>query len=615
MKRFYVRTKSNIERAIIGFREADYDFVRLHIGNNSIFVFLTFFIFWIVALNQNKLNWDYLKGFDSDLAFFVGFFSLIFGLMYHNYWNFGGRSQYVFHFSKAKFIPDDANILLDTQEFQFGISKYYNEKTQEFPVWLRRFFCVAGFFCLAVITLDNRGFNTIKDLPNATASDAGYCPDREEAKVDDAPKPECALIIRAFELGYAKDLGPCEPKEIEAEHMEICEKRRKGEPLFHYMSRMMTKSVVSLYQFFGDDKFERIKKKFEMQLEKIEPLKDYQAYAISAAPRASHHIWTNLPYPIFEFQQNFRDLFNPGWCLEQFQNQTNSIRVRDDDKRKDSKLLEHVYGHLLFNPKVKLTVGFCKEYTIHWNAKPNTCDRLISEPQKVLQESEVLDEVNLVLRRLEIAQVVSDLDKQFQDKKPKDKDAEDGAADDESVDAIVEKARKTLTKKGKKKISTAKIDKEAQQFRKKNELVSFQCFMREEKEPVPNKDQKLQYHNTEFLVKTRSYKPVKNAGESQINMYQQFAKLMESNFRYSQYNSLTDIPLEDSKVSSENEAFLEEPTYMLTRLEILNNIDIFLGDDWVLDRADLLEVYPFHVHLQNYVDSFRKEYKQSRGRL
>ena len=43
--------------------------------------------------------------------------------------------------------------------------------------------------------------------------------------------------------------------------------------------------------------------------------------------------------------------------------------------------------------------------------------------------------------------------------------------------------------------------------------------------------------------------------------------------------------------------------------------DIFLGNNWILEREDLLGVYPYHVHLQNYVDSFRAEYHESRGRL
>ena len=48
---------------------------------------------------------------------------------------------------------------------------------------------------------------------------------------------------------------------------------------------------------------------------------------------------------------------------------------------------------------------------------------------------------------------------------------------------------------------------------------------------------------------------------------------------------------------------------------MLENVDIFLGNNWVLEREDLLGVYPYHIHLKNYVESFRAEYQESRGRL
>ena len=50
---------------------------------------------------------------------------------------------------------------------------------------------------------------------------------------------------------------------------------------------------------------------------------------------------------------------------------------------------------------------------------------------------------------------------------------------------------------------------------------------------------------------------------------------------------------------SDNTGLLEEPSYLFSRLEMLDNVDIFLGNNWVLEREDLLAVYPYHVHLQN----------------
>jgi hypothetical protein len=99
-------------------------------------------------------------------------------------------------------------------------------------------------------------------------------------------------------------------------------------------------------------------------------------------------------------------------------------------------------------------------------------------------------------------------------------------------------------------------------------------------------------------------------------MYNEFAKVLDSRFHYSKLTSRSDINAElKSSDLPDNNRLLQEPTYLLSRLEVLNNVDIFLGNNWVLEREDLLKVYPYHVHLQNYVNSFRAIYDQNRGRL
>ena len=99
-------------------------------------------------------------------------------------------------------------------------------------------------------------------------------------------------------------------------------------------------------------------------------------------------------------------------------------------------------------------------------------------------------------------------------------------------------------------------------------------------------------------------------------MYKEFSKLMEKKFHYSKLTSRSDldIGLGTSGVASVQDSF-EAPSYLFTRLEKLKNVDIFLGNQWILEREDLLEIYPYHVHLKNYVKSFRSEYSNSRGRL
>ena len=63
------------------------------------------------------------------------------------------------------------------------------------------------------------------------------------------------------------------------------------------------------------------------------------------------------------------------------------------------------------------------------------------------------------------------------------------------------------------------------------------------------------------------------------------------------------------------EKFFAGRDYALARLDYLADMDIFLGHAWLLEREDLRELYPYHRHLKNYVELFRRQYRAERGRL
>jgi hypothetical protein len=229
---------------------------------------------------------------------------------------------------------------------------------------------------------------------------------------------------------------------------------------------------------------------------------------------------------------------------------------------------------------------------------------LTNTPEAVLQEEGVLSEVELVLRRHDIANVILNLEEKIQNIKI------------DPLTAESDSTEKNPGKKPKNKIVLSKIAKDKQQIRRKNELVSFQCFMQENELDSGNIESNLRLKDTDFLVRTRYFPLVESKGESQISMYKEFSKLLENRFHYSQLTSRSDINFAgESGGVSNNPGILKEPSYLFSRLEMLDNVDIFLGNNWVLEREDLLAVYPYHVHLQNYVESFRAEYRESRGRL
>lgn len=614
MKRLYTRLKSNIETSLSGIRGADYDFVRLHIGTNSLSLVLVLLICLITAYKIDVLNWSYLKGINTDLAFVIGLFSIILGVGFYNFWQLGKKSLYTLHYTKTKYIPEGVNILFTYKSFSFAISNKTKVKadTVELPSVIRQLLSISIFLSFAIIALDNGEFDKLKKFPSEILQAEGdFCPNNEDV-IDAPPKAGCELIIRAYKLGYAKDLGICEPKKIDPEKLQVCQKRREDEPYLHYMSRLLLSSIDKQIAFFEDNKAKKIEDKFRLQVKELEILKDYQRYAISAAPRASHHIWTNLPYPENKFIEQYRKYFKPSYCIEQFQNQTNTVRLKKDDERRDSKTLEHVYGQLLFNPKSRDSVAFCKEYKIHWNSQPDTCKQFAKNPKAVLKESKVLAEVELVLNRHDIANSILSLDEKIQ--KIESTSVSSVTAENNKSNSKNKENKSATNTKG--KIVKAKIAKNKQQIRKKNELVSFQCFMQTDEKRKKNLTNNVKLDNTKFLVRTGYFPKIDNEGDSQISMYKEFSKVLENRFHYSKLKSRSDINVEQNLAESKDDAeLLRAPSYLFTRLEKLKNVDIFLGNPWVLERDGLLDVYPYHVHLQNYVKSFRSEYSESRGRL
>jgi hypothetical protein len=612
--------RNRIAKDIIGSSEYYDDSDGIHLGATSIVLFLVLSISAVSIFKSDYLHWSYLRGLNNDLSFFIGFFSIIFGIGFYHYWRLGEKSAYYLNIARAFSIPDDTIILFSYKGYTFGVGHQSNVETVEFPAIVRKIICMIILFNIALVTFDNSGFEKLRTMPSEfTPSKSEYCPENDET-LDSAAIPQgCELIIRAYKLGYAKDLGICEPKKIDPEKMQVCSKRRADEPYLHYMSRLLLRSVEEQKALFDSDNLKKIEDKFDLQVNSIETLKDYQVYAISAEPRASHHIWTDLPYPQHVIIQKYQEYLDPNYCLDHFQNQTNTIALQKDDERKNSKLLEHVYGQLLFNPKSKLTVGYCKEYKIHWNSEPEICERLASNPERVLQEESVLPEVELVLHRHDVANALLTLEESIRDiERDKGKDKGDSRQTKVNLPDYIEgvESQKMYAKRKGKIDVKSKIAKSKQQIRKKNEIVSFQCLMRATGSSQKSKVSRFTFDDTDFAVTTRYFPVLENNSESQLSMYNELSKLLDDRFHYSQLTSRSDVKIEGvTNEVPDVEKFLEEPAYLFTRLDILKNVDIFLGNNWVLERDDLLKVYPYHVHLQNYVDIFREKYEERHGRL
>ncbi len=608
--RLLTKIRCFFQAALIRLKESDYDYVRFDVGTNSAMLVVVFVVVTYIAIQSDVLAWRYLRGIEPGLAFFIGFFTVVFGVSFYKYWRLDDRSVYTLHLAKSDLLPKDLNVIGSFKDFSFAVGRHVKFPYGELTSVTRKAVSITIFLNLALITLDNAGYTSLAETP-ASLIEPGtnFCPVEED--IEPPPPIEgCELIIRAYELGYAEDLGVCAPEEIDPETLKICEKRRIDEPYLHYMSRVVVSSVTNWVGYLNPTTVDRVRSKFQRQLQDLEALRDYQRYAMASSPRASHHIWTNLPYPANDLVRQYRELFQPSHCIAQFQNQTNTVDVAENDPRKDSKLLEHAYGQLLFNPKGELSVAYCKEFTIHWESTPDSCTRLAADPEAQLREDEAWEEVSLVLRRHDVASAIIELENDLRELEQEEEAAEDEAAgDNDSVPADEELAMDDAGNP---------IEEETAELgtvlRPKNEVVSFQCFMQEESAESWVSDHQFNLDNTAFTATTRYFPKLSGAGEAQIGMYDELARLLEEDFFYSPLTSRSAMDLQ-GRGSQRNANSLNQPSYLLSRLEMLRNVDIFLGNNWVLEREDLLGVYPYHVHLQNYVNSFRETYQQSRGRL
>src|SRR6185503_24157 len=120
----------------------------------------------------------------------------------------------------------------------------------ELPALVQRLLLMAGFAGVVLGALGNHAAARIAQLPEemSAPSPSEYCmpePAPAPAAEPVAPpppveQPGCALVKRAFQLGYTKTLGDCAPKQgapvavSPVTRREVCTRRQLDEPLLHY---------------------------------------------------------------------------------------------------------------------------------------------------------------------------------------------------------------------------------------------------------------------------------------------------------------------------------------------------------------------------------------------
>jgi hypothetical protein len=443
-------------------------------------------------------------------------------------------------------------------------------KARELPGSVQRLLLLAGFACLALVALGNHAVARLVGLPKAWSepSPSQYCmpkPPVEKAAPVAAPpeveQPGCALVRRAYKLGYAKSLGACAPKtaavaldEPVTHEPEVCRRRQLDEPYLHYAWRRVSGAASATTSV---DPFSAASHRADEIGTHVGYLDDLLAdirHAITGTPHAAHHIWVNLPDP---HPSRWREHFTgEPRCSTRFANLPLWPEHADA-----SHLFEHVLGQLLFATRFGSTAS-CNDYTIHWSAPLDACTRLAADPAAFL--------------------------------------AGDGAA---SIHAVLDRRRRAIAVRD---LAGALGKQAAAPPAQAQTIASLACFIIDPAAPPhPVAAGRLVTVEGEQLSLREIRVPaLRTAGDGPIDVYLSLAALLGG----------ADTSIVEKAAPLAPEEVLPDD-FPLTRLDPLLDADPFRGARWPLDHPELVSVYPFEHHLHAFIDTFRRRYLSQRGRL
>ena len=576
-----------------------------YLGAKTLFNLIFLICMLILLFTWPQLSWKWMENSTAEVLFMIGLFSSLVSSMVYHFWSFSQPSRYRYGMGYNKEIPPGDIELFSVKKLKLVAGAHSDERKIDLPRFIQRLMLLMSFLFLGVLTTNNRGLQLLINFPELLEpSPAQFCQDEEEPKQEDPSKIGCELILKAWEMGYVKDLGTCAPDE-EEELQAVCKKREKDEPWLHYSYRRFIDLMEKFELQTQGDFFAREEAKLRMQIDSMAKLVKIKQFELKNEPRAAHHLWTNLPWPQGWFGYLKSALGGGNDCLQEWTRINPVLPLEDDDSSGTAKTFDHSFGHVLFNSTHRESVGYCREYTIHWDSDNTACQQLAEDPEKFLQNEGVWDEVRLVLDRFILSDDLANLKNNLNALIPKDPKKEEERK-------RLAKIRSMRSKKRKKYKSSRVVAKKSPQS-----AISFQCLIVNDKSENMVVD-KFTIDSQKFEAQTfyyqgnQSQSSVKDRFHAQPLM--QLGQLMSPGFEYGSWMSYARPDL-DSAGDTIRRRLEQKGPFMLTRLEHLRNADIILQHDWMRQRDDLLEIYPWYLHLHRFVDRFREHYLSQRRRL
>lgn len=518
----------------------------------------------VMGWQAGLLRDDYWAQLDPWVAFLVGGFAVLCGSLVFRFWRLAERSEYYFRFGER--LPWGSEIaLLGWRGRALLVGHAAQADVVDLPPVVLRALYIAIFIGLGVVTVNNRAVALLRDTPATFAhSGSQWCPEPKPPELERHDDQGCKLVIRAYQLGYAKSLGSCGPKQAAARAEPVCRKRQRDEPYAHYAWRLLDRALNG--EAPGDatgGEAPGLIDRFERQLDHVEALYDSTVDSVAMRPRSSHHLFTNLPDPRPSLGDRVRSAAARG-CGARLAQLAYFPRMADTPAG-PSLLLEQVIDQLVFNPAYKPVVAQCGETVIHWGAAADTCARIVDAPRAVLAEQAALASIDELLR--------------WRQRKA------------ELAGLHMRELGEPVTA---------------------DRIASVQCLMFGAVEQAPV-ERMIELDGERLAVRDARMTPLAADGASQIRLYKRLAELFAEGFGYGRLTSNESFGAQAADATMV--AAFRAPGFQLTKLDLLRDADLFLGNEWLTDRPDLLEVYPYHLHLKTFVEIFRRQYKLHRGRL
>jgi hypothetical protein len=465
-------------------------------------------------------------------------------------------------------------------------------RPRELPAMVQRALLLVGFAGVAIPGLGNHAAARIAQLPGELAAPAPseYCmpapatpgaPAGPAAPPSPVDQPGCALVLRAYQLGYAKTLGACAPRQAAptaapapAAKREVCTRRQLDEPSLHYGFRRVAAAARAAASVDPAAAADHRVTETRTHLDYLDGLLADIRHAITGSPHAAHHLWVNLPDPHPRSPASW--FIGRERCSQQFADLPLWPAWQPGD---EARLVEHVLGQLLFATRFGTTAS-CSDYVVHWDAPPDTCRRLAADPIAALDRDGALTGLRAVLDRRRRQREIGALAQALGRPPPVAPPAAGAIAS--LACFVVDPAAGPTAGPGRDATGTTiSLDGDALSLREIH---------------VP---------------------AVRTGGDGPIDVYAALALLLSGPGGDLAAAVRPPEPVEPGGAggSAPRGISLAGDDFLLTRLDPLIDADPFRGARAPLGRPELIEVYPFEHHLHGFIDGFRRRYLAQRGRL